>query len=97
MKDVELTELKQQNKNLEETILKREQEKKEVEEKCQELINKNNKLTKQVVGQMALQGAKHMIWDNIIIEANKFRPYLYFIADRESALKAPRQNISIVK
>ena len=59
-KYVELIELKQKNKNLEETILKREQEKKEVEEKCQELMNQNTKLTKQVVGQMALQGARHM-------------------------------------
>ena len=34
-----------------------------------------------------------MIWDEIIKEANKFRPYLYFIVDRESALKVARQNI----
>ena len=46
---------------------------------------------------MALQGAKHMIWDKIIQEDNKFRPYLDFIADQESALKATRQNILIVK
>ena len=50
-----------------------------------------------MVGQLALQGAKHMIWDEIIKEANKFRPYLDFIADRESALKAGRKNIFIVK
>ena len=34
LKDVKLTGLKQQNKNLEEIILIREQEKKKVEEKC---------------------------------------------------------------
>ena len=39
LKYEELTGLKQQNKNLEEVTLKREQEKKKVEEKCQELIN----------------------------------------------------------
>ena len=71
LKDVELIELKKHNKNLEEKILKREQENKEVEEKCQELMNRNTKLTKQVVGQMALQGARNMIWDKIILEANK--------------------------
>ena len=81
LKYVELTALKYQNKNIEEITLKREQEKKKVEEKCQELINQNTKLTKQVVGQMALQGARHMIWDKIILEANKFRPYLYCIVD----------------
>ena len=67
------------------------------EERCQGLINQNTKLTKQVVGQMALQGSKHMIWDEIIKEANKFRPYLDFIADQESAMKAARKNILIVK
>ena len=67
LKDVELTGLKQQNKNLEEISLKKEQENKEVEEKYQEVIlNQNTKLTKQVVGQMALRGARHMIWDKII-------------------------------
>ena len=45
---------------------------------------------------MALQGAKHMIWDKIILEANKFRPYLDYIADQESALKVAKQNILIV-
>ena len=46
---------------------------------------------------MALQGAKHIIWDEIIKEANKFRSYLDFIADQESALKEARHNILIVK
>ena len=39
LKYVELTGLKQQNKNIEEITLKREKEKKKVEEQCQELIN----------------------------------------------------------
>ena len=38
-----------------------------------------------------------MIWDKIILEAIKFRPYLDYIADQESALKYARQNILIVK
>ena len=90
LKDVELTGLKYRNKNIEEITLKREQEKKKVEEKCQELINQNTKLSNKVVGQIALQGARHMIWDKIILEANKFRPYLDYIADQESSLKVSR-------
>ena len=39
LKYVEFTGLKQQNKNIEEITLKREKEKKKVEEQCQELIN----------------------------------------------------------
>ena len=38
-----------------------------------------------------------MIWDKIILEANKFRRYLYYVADQESSLKLARQNILIVK
>ena len=60
-------------------------------------MNQNTKLTNQVVGKMASQGARHMIWDKIILEANKFRPYLDYIVDEESALKVARQDILIVK
>ena len=38
-----------------------------------------------------------MIRDKIISEANKFRPYLDFIADQEDALKMARKNVLIVK
>ena len=79
LKEVYLTGLKQQNHNLEDISLKKEEEKKKLEERYQELINKNVKLTKQVIGQMALQGARDLIWDGIIREANKFRLYLDYI------------------
>ena len=46
------------------------------EAKCKELKMKNDKLTKQETDQLQVQGAKHMIWDAIIEEKNKFRPYL---------------------
>ena len=46
---------------------------------------------------MPLQGARHIIWDKIILEANKFKPYLIYIANRESAMKVSRKNILIVK
>jgi hypothetical protein len=31
-----------------------------------------------------LQGAKHIIWDSIIVEASKFRVYLDFINDKDN-------------
>ena len=65
LKDTELTKLKQQIKEFEEKNAKEGQEKKKVDEKCQELIKQNTKLNKQVVGEMALQGARHMICDKI--------------------------------
>ena len=83
--------------NLEDMALKKEEEKKMLEERCQELINQNAKLNKQVVGQIALQGARHMIWDEIIKEASKFRLYLDYVADQENALMSARKNVVVVK
>ena len=61
LRDVKLTGLNQQNKNLEYMDSKKEEEKNKLVERCQELIDQNAKLNKQVIGQMALQGARHMI------------------------------------
>ena len=80
LKDTELTKLKHQIEELEEEKAKEEQGKKEIDKECQELTHQNDKLSKQVVGNMALQGSKHLIWDQIIVEANKFRPFLYFVS-----------------
>ena len=60
--------MKNQNKNLEDIAGKREFERKKLEEKCKELVDKNNKLTEQVTGQSALQGAKHFIWDVLMLK-----------------------------
>ena len=46
---------------------------------------------------MALHGARHLIWDENIREANNFRLYVEYIANQESTLKVARQNILIVK
>ena len=58
---MELTRVKQEKKNLEDMDLKKEEDKKKLEERCQELINQNAKLNKQLVGQMALQGGRYII------------------------------------
>ena len=77
--------------------LKKEEEKKKLEERCHELIDQNTKLNKKVISQMALQGARHMIWDEIIKEANKFRLYLDYVAAQEDALKSTRKNVVLEK
>ena len=87
---MEITVLKNQNKNLEDIATKREQERKTLENKCKELVDKNNKLTKQVIGQSALQGDKHLIWDVLIIEVAKLMSYLDFILDKEIVRKEAR-------
>ena len=66
LKYLEITGLKNQNKNLEDIDEKREKERKTLEDKCKEMVEKNNKLKKQVTGQTTLQGDKHLIWDVLI-------------------------------
>ena len=83
LKELEITGLKNQNNNLEDIAGKRELERNKLEDKYKELVDKNNKLTKQVIGQSSLQGEKHLIWDVLIAEATKIRPYLDFILDKE--------------
>ena len=61
------------------------------------LIKKNSKLNKQVVDEMALQGARNMIWDKIISKADKFKPYLDLISNQEDALKLAKKNVVIEK
>ena len=61
LKDLEITGLKKQKKNLEDMAVKKEHERNKLEDKCKELVEKNKKLEKQVSGQPTLQGAKHLI------------------------------------
>ena len=45
---------------------------------------------------MALQGDRHLILDQIIVEVDKFRPYIDFIADQEKALIEAKEKVSTV-
>ena len=61
------------------------------------MIEKNNKLEKQVSGQSTLQGAKHLIWDMLITQVVNLEPYLDFILEKEIVTQAARQNVLMVK
>ena len=50
LKNLEITGFKNQNKNLEDIAEKIQKERKTLEDKCKELVQKNNKLAKQVTG-----------------------------------------------
>ena len=75
---------------MEDIAVKREQERKTLENICKELVDHNNKLIKQVTGQLALQGAQHIIWVVLISEASKIRPYLDYILDQDIVMQASR-------
>ena len=82
LKNLDIVGLKNQNKILEDASLKKENERKAIENKYKELLDKNDKLVKQLTGQLHIQGAKHIIWDMIITEAGKLRSYLNYILDK---------------
>ena len=54
---------------------------------------KSNELSKLASSQVALIGTRHLIWDMIIVEANKLHPYLDFIQDKENIIKAAIKHI----
>ena len=61
LRDLEIVGLKNQNKNLENAALKKEEERKDMENKYKDLLDKNDKLVKQLTRQFIVQGAKHII------------------------------------
>ena len=85
--------LMKQNRDLMDMANVKEGLKKKVEERCKELEDNKSELRKQVSGQEALIGAKHLIWDMIIVEATKVRPYLEFIQDNENIVQESKTHI----
>ena len=75
LKDLEIVGLKIQNRNLVDAALKRQEEISVVEDKYKEVLDKNDNLVKQLTRQLPIQRARHLIWDMIIVEAIKLRPY----------------------
>ena len=70
--DTELVKLMQQVEEVEKERVKEKQGRERAEEKCRELTQQNDKLSQQVISKLSLQGTKHLIWDQMIIEAKIF-------------------------
>ena len=104
LKYLQLTGSKNQNKNLENLKFQREQERKTweaksqaKETKSQEFQTKNDKLMKQVTGQLPVQGKTHIIWHSITEEANKLRPCLDFVLDKEVAFQLSKKIVTTTR
>ena len=54
-------------------------------------------MTKQVPNQLQFQGKKHIIWDTIIEEENKCRPYLDYILDKELVIYSSRHALTVAR
>ena len=46
---------------------------------------------------MQVQGEKHIIWDAIIEEENKSRPYLDYLLDKELVIHSSRQALTTTR
>ena len=90
LKDLEIVGLKNENKNLENATLKKEEEKKALENKCKGMLDKNEKFEKQLFGKLPIWGARNIVWDMIIVEAIKLRPYLNYIMEKEIVICAAK-------
>jgi hypothetical protein len=62
----------------------------------QDLQERVNKLKNRLKGKTLLQGAKHIIWDAIVVEATKFRVYLNFINDKDNMVATARNRCKVV-
>ena len=62
-----------------------------------ELLDMNDKLAKQFSGQLLVRGARHLLWDMVISEANRIMPYLNYIQDKEMVINASKQICTVVK
>jgi hypothetical protein len=90
-------------KNLKEAIEKMQQELKTKEERMaqfqkdkKDLQERVNKLKTRLKGKGLLQGAKHVIWDVVVVEVAKFRVYLNFINDKDSMVVTARSRCTVV-
>jgi hypothetical protein len=61
-----------------------------------ELQERVRKLKMRLKGKGLLQGAKHVIWDSITVEAAKFRVYLNFINDKDNMVVIAGSRCTVV-
>ena len=79
LREKDIIGLKNQNQNLAEAVKKKEEERRLFENKNKELLDRNEKLVKQLSRQLPVHGARHLLWDMIISEATRIRPYLNYV------------------
>ena len=64
--DLEIVGLKIQNQNMVDAVINKEEEMKILGNKNKYLLDKNEKLMKQLYGKLPMQRARQLIWDMII-------------------------------
>ena len=97
LRDLQIVGLKIINKNLVDVVLKKEEEREALEHKYKESMDINEKLVKQLYGELPMQGSRQLIWDMTIVEAVKLTPYLNYILEKEMVINTARQICTAVK
>jgi FtsZ-binding cell division protein ZapB len=85
----DIEKLKQEMKTKDERMDQLQKENKSLQERV-------DKLKTRLRGKGLLQGAKHIIWDSIVVEATKFRVYLNFINEKYSMAFTSRSRGTVV-
>jgi hypothetical protein len=68
----------------------------QLQKENQDLQEKIDKMKIRLRGKGLLQGAKHIIWDSITVEAAKFRVYLNFINDKDNMAIIARNRCTVL-
>ena len=97
MRDEEIKSPKRENQTLDEITKKKEKERNLFENMNKELLDINDKLAKYLSRQFPIQGAKHLLWDMIIVDGTKIRTYLNYIKDKEMVINVDKQSCTTVK
>ena len=76
LKDGEIKELKGKNSKLQQEIRNLQKEKKDLQDKV-------SKQKEKFKGKLRLQGTKHMIWDQILVEVTKIWDFMNVVEDKK--------------
>jgi FtsZ-binding cell division protein ZapB len=92
VKEIEISELEEQNSELRQEVAKlqaqdpRVQEINKLKEENNKLEEKITKLKEKARGVLPLEGAKHLLWDELSKDVQSFRPQLMIVEEHEKAL-----------
>ena len=74
--------IKEENVKLKQELTHVTEDMNKVSSEKKQLQNKVNELNEKLIGCTPLQGPKHLIWDTLTIEITKFRPYFNYVDDK---------------
>jgi FtsZ-binding cell division protein ZapB len=96
LKDGEIKGLKEENQKLKQEVAQRSEKSEQVQKENDFLQENIAKLKSRIKGKGPLQGAKHVLWDSLAADITKFRQYLNFVDDKNTATVTTRNKCAVV-